>query len=426
MNYSHRIALQTHGCKLNQAETEALARAFDAAGYQVVPADAAADIYLLNSCSVTHTADAKARQWLRKVGRARPYSLIVATGCCAERDARTLAEIPGVRVVAGNAAKEDLVSLVTAELGAPPPVSTVTESTETARHRAMVKIQDGCQSFCAYCVVPLVRPVESCRPAADIVREIKELIGAGYREIVLTGTKVGAYRDAGIDLSGLLSKILAGTGVTRLRLSSLQPQEITPELLSCWEEPRLCRHFHLSLQSGSDAVLGRMQRRYTTADYERAVALIRERLPDVSVTTDVIAGFPGETDAEFRESYRFCQRMGFARLHVFPYSPRSGTAAALLPPIPADIKRERTQGLLGLARESLQAFNSGFSGRTMTVLWEQRVSGVLNGLTENYIRVFAHGDASLCGRVTPLLLCQPYRDGLWGEISGDDGQVGPG
>jgi len=416
---SRRIALQTHGCKLNQAETEALARAFDAAGYRVVPADAAADVYLLNSCSVTQTADAKARQWLRRIGRVHPGSLIVATGCYAEMDARALSAIPGVRVVAGNAAKDNLVSRVTAELGTLPPAKVAAESPDTARHRAMVKIQDGCRSFCAYCVVPLVRPVESCRAAADIVGEIHELIGAGYREIILTGTKVGTYRNAGIDLSGLLCKILSDTGVARLRLSSLQPQEITPELIGLWGEPLLCRHFHLSLQSGSDAVLGRMRRRYTTEDYKNAVAIIRQRLPDVSVTTDVIAGFPGETDAEFNESFNFCKSLGFARLHVFPYSPRAGTAAARLPQVPAKIKRERTQELLGLARASLREFNSGFSGRTMTVLWEQCAGGILNGLTENYIRVFACGDAALCGCVMPVLLGRAYRDGLWGEISGE-------
>jgi len=413
---SPSIALQTHGCKLNQAETEALARAFSAAGYRVVAADAKADVYLLNSCSVTQTADAKARQWLRKIGRVHPGSLIVATGCYAERDAQALSGIPGVRLVAGNQAKDDLVSLVTAEIGQVLPTGSATESLNQERHRAMVKIQDGCQSFCAYCVVPLVRPVELSRPAEDIVREVRQLIDAGYREVVLTGTKVGTYRTADTSLSELLCKLLTETKVTRLRLSSLQPQEITPALIDLWQEPRLCRHFHISLQSGSDAVLRRMQRRYNTTDYARAVALIRERVPDVSVTTDVIAGFPGETDAEFRESYLLCEQLSFARLHVFPYSPRSGTAAATLPPVPPDIKRERTQELLKLARQSLYSFNAGCSGRVIEVLWEQSVKGVLSGLTDNYIRVFTRDEASLCGRVTPVLLGQTYRDGLWGEI----------
>jgi threonylcarbamoyladenosine tRNA methylthiotransferase MtaB len=343
-----RIALQTHGCKLNQAETESLARAFEADGYRVVPADTEADVYLLNSCSVTHTADAKARQWLRKIGRVRPGCLIVATGCYAERDAQALSQVPGVRVVAGNTAKDDLVSLVTAALGAAPITDTATEIPVTPRYRAMVKIQDGCRSFCAYCVVPLVRPVESSRTADEIVREVQELVGAGYREIVLTGTKVGTYRDADTNLSNLLCKLLAKTDVMRLRLSSIQPQEVTPELIGLWDDPRLCRHFHLSLQSGSDAVLRRMNRRYTTVEYAAAVALIRERVPDVAVTTDVIAGFPGETAEEFNESYRFCRAAGFARLHVFPYSPRTGTAAAVMPPVSAEVKRKRTQELLKL------------------------------------------------------------------------------
>ena len=419
MLYPPRIALQTHGCKLNQAETEALARAFAAAGYRVVPTDAAADIYLLNSCSVTQTADAKARQWLRKVGRTNPDSLIVATGCYAARDARALQGIPGVRVVVGNADKDKLVSLVSEELGGGPPTGTASTVPNQDRHRAMVKIQDGCRSFCAYCVVPLVRPVESCRPAAEIVDEIQVLTGLGYREVVLTGTKVGTYRSADTRLPELLCKVLEETDVARLRLSSLQPPEITPALIDLWRESRLCRHFHVALQSGSDAVLGRMRRGYTTADYLSAVALIRERVPNASVTTDIIAGFPGETDMESEASYLFCQRLGFARLHVFPYSPRTGTAAAALPPVPAAAKRQRTQELLKLAAASLHAFNQGFTGRVMEVLWEQRVKGVLSGLTDNYIRVFSRGDVMFCGQVTPVLLGRAYRDGLWGEISRD-------
>jgi len=253
--------------------------------------------------------------------------------------------------------------------------------------------------------VPLVRGRERSLPADGVISEIKRRVADGDKEIVLTGTEIGAYSCADIGLAGLLKRILEETGVARLRLSSLQPQEITPELLRLWNDSRLCRHFHLSLQSGSDVVLQRMGRRYDSADYRRAVALIREAVPGVAITTDIIVGFPDESDEEFRESYDFAKETGFARIHVFPYSPRPGTKAATMPDQVDDkTKRERSRRMLALGRAAVRNFRKRFLGETVMVLWEQESCGVWSGLTDNYIRVFTKSDKDLANKLVPVKL----------------------
>jgi len=266
------------------------------------------------------------------------------------------------------------------------------------RTRSLVKVQEGCSQFCSYCIVPLVRGAERSSPLDEAVAEVGARVKMGYREIVLTGTQIGAYRQ-GLEL--LTQRIFNETGVERLRLSSLKPQDITPGLLALWDDERFCRHLHLPLQSGSDSVLRRMRRRYSVADYERMVAMAREAIPEVAITTDIMVGFPGETDEEFEESYRFCQRIGFANLHVFPYSERPGTLAALMPEkVEGRVKRERSERMLGLARVSAHRFHERFLGRTMMVLWEKEVEyGVWVGLTDNYIRVFTKSSEPLKNRL---------------------------
>ena len=222
------------------------------------------------------------------------------------------------------------------------------------------------------------------------------------------------------NLKGLLERVLVETGVTRLRLSSLQPQEITSELLGLWHDERLCRHFHLSLQSGSDSVLGRMKRRYSVADYERAVSLIRDAVPEVAITTDVVVGFPGETETEFRESYEFCRRMEFARIHVFPYSPRPGTEAARMrPQVAAKVKKQRSQQMLSLAKESAQNFYQLFLGETMMVLWEKQTGGIWSGHTDNYIKVYTRSSEDLTNKLLPVKMVEVGVDGVWGEVVKD-------
>jgi threonylcarbamoyladenosine tRNA methylthiotransferase MtaB len=400
-----RVTLDTVGCKLNQAETQHLAQQFAQAGYQLVAPDDGADVYVLNTCTVTHVADGKCRRLINQARRRNPGALVIAIGCYVERARRELAQMRGVDLVLDNRQKMDLLPrleelghLVRPRTGA---------SRAASRTRAFIKVQDGCDNFCSYCIVPLVRGSEKSLPLDQVLADVRNRVADGYQEVVLTGTEIGAYSHEGAGLKELLQLILAETRVARLRLSSLQPQEITPELLGLWADERLCRHFHLSLQSGSDAVLKQMKRRYTTADYQRAVDLIRQAVPGVAITTDVIVGFPGETEAEFEQSYSFCKQMQFARIHVFSYSPRPGTQAALMPRQVEDkVKRERSRRMLALGRACVRSFRKKFLGETMLVLWEKETCGIWSGLTDNYIRAYAKSDQDLTNRLLPVKLVE--------------------
>jgi len=411
---SIRVALDTLGCKLNQAETELLARQFAQAGYRVVPPHAEADVYILNTCTVTHIADRKSRHLLRMARRRNPDALVVATGCYVNRAGHELSQIDGVDLVVRNEEKPHILRLLE-ESGRISRRGRV--QYHGLRTRACVKVQDGCSSLCAYCIVPLVRGGEISLPIEQVIPEVRQRVADGCQEVVLTGTKIGSYNYDGVGLKGLLERILSETDITRLRMSSVQPQEMSTELIELWKNQRLCRHFHLSLQSGSDAVLKRMNRQYSTADYQRAVALIHHAVPDVAITTDVIVGFPSETDQEFEESYEFCKRMEFARIHVFTYSPRSGTQAASMPgQVKAQVKKQRSQRMLALAEESIRNFNRRFLGRTMTVLWEQQTGGTWSGLTDNYIKVYTKSNDDLTNRIQPCRLVELWGDGVWGEV----------
>jgi len=397
---NNSVTLETLGCKLNQAESESLARQFAEMGYRVLHPSDGADIYILNTCTVTHIADRKSRHLLRLARRRTPSALIIAMGCYAERAPQELAQVAEVDMVLGNEEKARLLEvlgqrgLISTSAAICPPM---------LRTRSLVKVQEGCNQFCSYCIVPLVRGMERSLLLGEAVGEVRARVEMGYREVVLTGTQIGAWRQ-GVEL--LIRRILNETSLERLRLSSLQPQDITTGLLALWHDERLCRHLHLPLQSGSDSVLRRMRRRYSLADYERAVAMTREAIPDVAITTDIMVGFPGETDEEFEESYHFCQGMGFANIHVFPYSERPGTIAALMPEKVGDtVKRERSVRMLGLARESARRFGRRFLGRTMMVLWEREVEeGVWVGLTDNYIRIFTQSSEPLKNRLVEVKL----------------------
>jgi len=436
-----RVAFYTLGCKLNQAETESLANHFSQAGFQLVTPGDRADIYIANTCTVTHIADRKSRHWLRLARRRNPRALIIATGCYAQRSRQDLAQLADL--VVDNKEKEHLLALVTS-LSFPTP-SFVLERTPlrhcerseaisslaaTVRTRSLIKIQDGCHSPCTYCIVPQVRPHEYSLPAFQIIDEVKQKVALGYKEVVLTGTKVGSYRDAVLsssegsstDLGDLVQRILTSTGIERLRLSSLQPSEISPELLALWQDERLCRHFHLALQNGSETVLQRMKRSYSLDQYQRAVNLIKEMIPEVAITTDIMVGFPGESDQEFEQSYCFCRQAGFANIHVFPFSPRPQTAAAGMPDqIKDKVKAERNQRMLGLSRSCRRRFCEQFSRRIMPVLWEKETSpgsSIYSGLTGNYIRVFAHSEKSLNNEITPVELVEFHNQGIWGKEVG--------
>jgi len=429
-----KLAFYTLGCKLNQAETESLASRFSEAAFELVPPDDGADIYIANTCTVTHIADRKSRHWLRLAKRRNPQALVIATGCYAQRSRQDLAGLADL--VVDNQQKDSLPEIVRhlslpvlpytsggtllhhseAQSNRRQPISTYTAPT---RVRSLIKIQDGCHSPCAYCIVPRVRPQEYSVPTARIIDEVKQKVALGYKEVVLTGIKIGMYRDGGTDLEDLVRRILSNTSIKRLRLSSLQPAEITPQFLALWHDERLGRHFHLALQSGSETVLRRMRRGYSLDQYRKTVDLVRQ-IPGAAITTDIMVGFPGESDEEFEQSYSFCQQAGFANIHVFPFSARPNTAAAATADRTDDrVKKKRNQRMLGLSQSSRRRFYEQFLGRIMPVLWEKETkpgSGTYSGLTSNYIRVFAHSQKHLSNEITPARLLGLDARGMWGEI----------
>lgn len=412
------VALQTVGCKLNQAESESLVYKFLSAGFGIVTPDQNPDVYILNTCTVTHIADRKCRQYLRSFRRLNPRALVLAVGCYVDRDAAGV-HIEGVDLALGNENKDRLVEIIEARLGRPK----LTDSSDGRdarlfRTRSLVKIQDGCNQRCSYCIVPYVRGGEHSVPTEEVVSEVKDRASRGYQEIILTGTRIGAYDGAG-GLAGLVGRILDDTAVPRLRLSSLQPREISSSLIDLWrKDRRICYHLHLALQSGSDAVLKRMGRGYSTSEYDETVNLVREAMPDIAITTDVIVGFPGESEEEFAESYRFCERTGFAGLHIFPYSARPGTPAARMSgKVPDKIKKARSRVMIDLAGRSARDFHRRFSGRIMPVLWEEAKGEHLwIGHTDNNIKVVTRSDEPLRGCLMETELGGGYEDALWGDI----------
>ena len=406
-----------------------LSSQFQVAGYRMASPDEPVDVYVLNTCTVTHVADAKARQALRAFRRRNPDATIVATGCYAERVPEDLRDMEDVDLVIGNTGKGDIVRQVMERRDdAPVPCAVGDDeapfSPRMARTRAMVKIQEGCNQVCAYCIVPRVRGRERSVHPDALVTQVRRLVEQGRQEVVLTGTQLGSY---GFDVPGaglvrLVSRLLDETDVPRLRVSSLQPQEMTRELLELWDNPRLCPHFHLPLQSGSAAILRRMRRRYTPLQYANAVEAIRARIPDAAITADVIVGFPGETDALFQESYRLCQSIGFAGIHVFPYSARPGTSAAhFTDAVEQRCKRERMKRILALAKMQARLYRQGLMGTTRPVLWESSTpvgsSTVWSGLTDNYVRVAIRSDEPLANRITDVTLERLSGDVLWGSAS---------
>ena len=410
---SASIALDVIGCKLNQAESESLSRDLIKAGYRTVSPDKKADVYILNTCTVTHVADRKARHLLRMAHRRNPDALIIATGCYAVRAAGELEDIEGVGLVTIEKRNQRIIDMI-ANAGYIP--DGTEEPGRRLRTRAMLKIQQGCSKRCSYCIVPHARGKEVSIPAAKVLDDVKALIKDGYKEVVLTGTHIGS-RD---DIEDLVQRILYETDIDRLRLSSLEPADITLSLIKLWRNKRLCRHIHLPLQSGSDAVLKRMGREYSTSDYTKAVDLIRQSVPDCSVTTDMIVGFPQESDSEFEESYHFCKSMCFANLHVFTYSPRPGTPAAALPDLSPQTKKARSTKMLQLAKELSNHFRGRYIGQTMLVLWEEKTGRYYEGFTDNYIRAFTESRCNLANTILPVELTANYRNGLMGRLAGID------
>lgn len=422
----YRVHIATLGCRVNEAETGTWERQFGARGHRVVEAPEQADVIVLNSCAVTAEAAKKSRQLVRRVHRDHPTARLVLTGCYASLEAEAAAALAGVDLVVANADKERLVALVEAHLPAGVMPSLAQEADEEAafpyrrsRTRAFVKVQDGCRNQCAFCIVTVARGEERSRSIEEVVQEVRQRQDEGYEELVLTGIHIGGYgHDHGTTLASLLEAVLARTTIPRVRVGSLEPWDLPPGFFGLWQDGRLCPHLHLPLQSGSDTVLRRMARRCTTERFEGLVAEARAAIPALHVSTDLIVGFPGESDVEAQETLELVERIGFGQLHVFAFSARAGTRAARMGSrVAPEVIRARAQELVGLGERMRRAFLERQVGARRQVLWEGTGSpssdGALlwTGYTENYLRAIVHAPAEegLRGTVWPV------------EVTGVDG-----
>ena len=433
-----RVAVYTLGCKVNQHESETITGLFINRGYQPVSFEAQADVYLINTCTVTHLGDRKSRQMIRRAQRLNPEAVIAVTGCYAQTSPGEVASIPGVDLVIGTSDRQRIVELVEEATGSQAPLNLVQDIMAArnfeeinrgqtgGRVRATVKIQEGCEQFCTYCIVPYARGPSRSRPLARVVAEATQLVETGFKELVLTGTHIGTY---GRDLSQpesleqLVRELLQIPGLLRLRLSSIEANEVTPGLIEMTATSGIvCPHFHLPLQSGSDEILARMGRPYTTVQFAAIVADIRRQVPEVAITTDLIVGFPGETAELFRETVAFVEGINFSGMHVFPYSPRQGTPAAQMPnQVDPPTREARSKEMITLARYRARAFAAGFVGASLDVLVETAEDQVWEGHSANYLRVRCPaGDQPGRGQIFQIKIKDLTGDYLEGEIIGNN------
>lgn len=408
-----RVAFATLGCKVNFYDTEAVASLFRRAGYTVVDFDDEADVYVINTCSVTNVGARKSRQVIRRAISRNPAAVVVAMGCYAQYAPDEVAAIPGVDVVVGTHRRGEIVDLVEEVRRTNRPIRAVVDKIFKVREfeelpvfefegrtRAILKIQDGCNEFCSFCQIPWARGRNRSRLPQHVVEQAQALAAAGYKEIVLTGVHLGTYGvdlEEPVNLARVVRMIHDIPGLERIRLSSVDPHEVTDELIDVVTTlPKVCRHFHIPAQSGDDDVLLLMRRRNSVEEYRRVVEKIRERVPGVAITTDIIVGFPGETDERFENTVRFCEEMRFSKIHVFPYSRRQGTLADRLPGHVSDaVKEARTRRLLAVSAASSRAFHQSLVGTCVEVLAESggAQEGWAEGLTDTYVRVrFAVGE----------------------------------
>lgn len=415
-----KAAFYTLGCKVNQYETEAMAELFAAAGYEICDFNDKADVYVINTCSVTNMGDRKSRRIIRRAKRSNPDAVIAVTGCYAQTAPDEVLEIEGVNIVIGNNDRKNIVNLVedlesTANINHVTDIMTIHEFEElhikqySNRTRAFIKIQEGCNQFCSYCIIPYARGPVRSRPMNEVIDEVKKLAANNFKEIILVGIHVASY---GTDLENtslakLITEVDKIDGVERIRLSSIEPMTLNQSFIdSIKDSKKLCRHFHISLQSGCDETLRRMNRKYTTAQFKGIVDGLRSVFDDVAITTDIMVGFPAETDEEFEHTVEFIRDVSFADAHVFQYSQRRGTPAAKRPDqISPDVKEKRSKIVIAETKKTRDAFIQRFIGKTMRVLFEQPArDGLFEGKTDNYITVHAPSDTDLNDRFRNVLL----------------------
>ncbi len=396
-----RIHLKTLGCRLNEAELETWSREFQAQGHRMTDTPDDADLLVINTCAVTQEAVRKSRKLLNRTGRQNPNARLVVSGCYASLDPSATAEAEGVDLVIDNRDKDRLVEIVSRELQwETMPLSAqepdATGLLERGRQRAFIKVQDGCRYRCTFCIVTLARGEERSRPAKEIIDEINQLHSEGIQEVVLTGVHIGGYgSDIDSDLSSLIRQVLAETDIPRLRIGSIEPWDLPETFWELFSNPRFMPHLHLPLQSGADSVLRRMARRCRTDEYRTLIKQARASVKDFNVTTDIIVGFPGETEAEWQQTLDFVEEIGFGHLHIFAYSPRQGTKAASLPePISRDIKRQRSEELHTLAMRMRHEVMQAYLGRTLPVLIEAKTDQEWQGYSPSYLRLSVTHEAN--------------------------------
>lgn len=446
MNENKSVAFLTLGCKVNQIETQSMSELFRRAGYEIKEFGEDADIYVINTCSVTAVGEKKSRQQIRRAHRMNPEAVIAVTGCYAQLAPEDIAAIEGVGLVVGTKDRQNIVTMAeeaaasyARERKATSKVGNIRETHEFEelivdddvkgdiaphqRTRAFIKIQEGCENFCTYCIIPYTRGPLRSRHLDSIRSEAKRLAEEGYREIVLTGIHLGAYgRDFkdGTTLADAVETILQEKSFARVRLSSLESVEVDERLLTMMKnEPRFAPHLHLPLQAGSDEILRRMNRHYNTAEFIDLTERLRKEVPSLALTTDIIVGFPGETEELFAETLKNAELIGFSKIHVFPYSVRPGTPAATMPnQVPEPVKKERVHRLEAVGERTAAKFRHSSVGCVKEVLIEtiDAEKNTADGLTDTYIRVYCDADAVRSGQLVSLRLVMEYEDGLWGEL----------
>ncbi|MGB9768168.1 tRNA (N(6)-L-threonylcarbamoyladenosine(37)-C(2))-methylthiotransferase MtaB [Dictyoglomus turgidum] len=406
-----KVAFYTFGCKVNQYETENLKILARNAGFEIVPFGKEADLIFINSCAVTHVAERKARRLINLIKNRFPNAKIALAGCYAER-LNLSSEKLVLDFVLDNKQKWEF-------FGGSEDSTFVTSED---RARAILKIQDGCNNFCTYCIVPYLRGRERSKPFDKVMEEAQKLVENGFKEIVLTGIRLGAYgRDLGDKdaLSKLLLKLFEMDGLVKIRLSSIEPMDITEGLIKLADHPKLCKHWHIPLQSGDDEILKKMNRRYDTKYFEQIVYKLREKVPDVAITTDIIVGYPEESEENFNNTYLFAERMGFMRIHVFPYSPRPFTPAYKLKPLPYEVITKRKEKLIKLSNDLWERYVSKFIEKELEVMVEERKENLYRGTTDNYIKVEFESNLLLKeGEYIKvrLLKVDNKEEKVWGEV----------